>query len=459
MHPFSIAGNDRRTLEADDVAALSELYPEPTLRDHDGHDHRHGDPLRDRRAGARRQRAGDQRREPGDPAHARHRLRRQDRRELHDQRRPARRVRRGRRAAGRRHRASSTAWRCSRRVDTDFTQEYLNKSKEGDCAQDTDPNAQREHPGRRRAGRRPRTSRSRAPSLALVVDVTGSMGPEIGAIKTGLDAMISGAGGRTAAASRRRRSSRSTTTRRSDHVSRDPDGCAASSPGLTTHSTPDCPEGSNAALMTAGRLLGSGGRAVLVTDAESHPTGPSRDGRRRALRVEGRAALRAAVGQLPASRRRRAARARGHRAPPRRRPRARGGGEPRRGAAGRRARRRERRSGRSARRACSPAACSASSPRSSRARPTRTRATRTRWPTSRSRRSLPAVAAVEPARGAAGHDARRRADRVEHGLPRREHGRGRRLGRVGGRGRRPVADAHDRAADGRAGRRRRASAT
>src|SRR6185437_3221398 len=47
--------------------------------------------------------------------------------------------------------------------------------------------------------------------------------------------------------------------------------------GLTTHSTPDCPEGSNAALMTAGRLLGAGGRAILVTDAESHPTGPSRD--------------------------------------------------------------------------------------------------------------------------------------------------------------------------------------
>jgi hypothetical protein len=29
--------------------------------------------------------------------------------------------------------------------------------------------------------------------------------------------------------------------------------------------------------MTAGRLLGSAGRAILVTDADSHPTGPSRE--------------------------------------------------------------------------------------------------------------------------------------------------------------------------------------
>ena len=64
--------------------------PRAELHDHDGHHHRHGDPVRDRRAGARRQRAGDQRRRSDDPAHAPHRLRRQDRRQLHDQRRPAR---------------------------------------------------------------------------------------------------------------------------------------------------------------------------------------------------------------------------------------------------------------------------------------------------------------------------------------------------------------------------------
>ena len=59
-------------------------------------------------------------------------------------------------------------------------------------------------------------------------------------------------------------------------VSRDPARLRQVISEFTTHSTPDCPEGSNAALMTAGRLLGSGGRAILITDANSHPTGPSR---------------------------------------------------------------------------------------------------------------------------------------------------------------------------------------
>ena len=47
--------------------------------------------------------------------------------------------------------------------------------------------------------------------------------------------------------------------------------------GLTTHSTADCPEGSNRALMTAGRQLGRGSHVILATDADSHRTGPSRE--------------------------------------------------------------------------------------------------------------------------------------------------------------------------------------
>ena len=72
---------------------------------HRRHDHRHGDPLRtgDLPVLGANVRAINVAR-PVDPAHARHRLRRQDRRQLHDQRRPARRLLRGRRAAGRRRR-------------------------------------------------------------------------------------------------------------------------------------------------------------------------------------------------------------------------------------------------------------------------------------------------------------------------------------------------------------------
>jgi hypothetical protein len=61
-----------------------------------------------------------------------------------------------------------------------------------------------------------------------------------------------------------------------DVVTRDPDTLRDKIAGLTTTHTTDCPEESNRALLTAGRLLGSGGRAILVTDAESRPTGPSR---------------------------------------------------------------------------------------------------------------------------------------------------------------------------------------
>ena len=176
MHPFSIATNDRQSLEADDEASLSELYPEPQLHDHDGHDHRHGDALRDRRAGARRQRAGDQRRRSVDPAHARDRLRRQDGRELHDQRRPARRLRRRRRAAGGRRRLPRRGSATFTRVDTDFTQEYLNKTKESDCAQDTDPNDKESIPVGA-SGTKTADFKVEGASLALVDRRHGQHGP------------------------------------------------------------------------------------------------------------------------------------------------------------------------------------------------------------------------------------------------------------------------------------------
>jgi len=112
-------------------------------------------------------------------------------------------------------------------------------------------------------------------SLAFVIDVTGSMGPEIGLVKTALNAMVT-----TLENSPLTFPLTSIVTfddaAQVNLTSRDPDQLRDVISSLTTHSTADCPEASNAALMTAGRLLQSGGRAVLVTDAESRPNGPSR---------------------------------------------------------------------------------------------------------------------------------------------------------------------------------------
>jgi carboxypeptidase family protein len=160
------------------------------------------------------------------------------------------------------------------RVDTDFTAEFLDAT-ESDCAQDTDPKAQDSVPVGA-TGTKIADFKVEGASLALVIDVTGSMGPELVAMKVGLDAMISGieaTGGtfpKTAIVTFDDASQLRT-------VSRDPDKLRDVINNLTTHSTADCPEGSNRALMTAGRQLGSGGVAVLVTDADSHRTGPSRE--------------------------------------------------------------------------------------------------------------------------------------------------------------------------------------
>ena len=93
--------------------------------------------------------------------------------------------------------SSSGGWRCTRPGRHGLPQEYFNAS-EDDCAQDTDPNTREEIPVGAGA-ETPADLKSRAPALALVIDVTGSMGPELGGVKTGLETMISAlaGGGRT----------------------------------------------------------------------------------------------------------------------------------------------------------------------------------------------------------------------------------------------------------------------
>jgi hypothetical protein len=273
MFPFSIAGTERRSLEADDRAAISELYPDPSFTTTTG------------TIKGRVTRCGS-----GDPvlgANVR----------AINVANPTIQLTRVTGFDG----ATDGSYTINgvppgtydvvveplagdpdylarlamyTRVDTDFTQEYLNASKEADCAQDIDPNDREDI---QVAGGSPTSANLKVEgaTLALVIDITGSMGPEIGAIKVGLNAIITAAqaapGGLPKTAIVTFDDGATINT-----VSRDPDRLRSVVAGLTTHGTPDCPEGSNRALMTAGRLLGSGGRAILVTDADSHPTGPTR---------------------------------------------------------------------------------------------------------------------------------------------------------------------------------------
>ena len=412
-----------QALEADDRAALSELYPEPSFATSTGTIA--GTVLRCG-TGAAVSGANVRAINVNDPTIQLTRMTGFDGttgRQLRDQGRPAGRLRivveplSG-------DEDFSTAWRRSPASTPTSRRSSSTRPRRATAPRTPTPTTG-EHRRSARAERCPsRSSRSQGASLALVVDVTGSMGPEIGAIKTGLRRHDHGALRPRRAASPRRRSSRSTTRRRSDASAMIPRGCA----GHRRAHHPQharLPGGLQPALMTAGRLLGSGGRALLSPT----PTAirPDRRGRRRgAVRVEGRALPRcspascppapaaAAAGRAPrppcrvdprAVRRRERTPTRRSRPPPRRR-------EP--GADLLRGEPLLRR----------PVQLPARV--KSRARPMRT----TRYANTLANLGISAVRAGgrrgRPGRGAPRHRARRRADRLQHRLPRRERVRRRR---------------------------------
>jgi hypothetical protein len=119
--------------------------------------------------------------------------------------------------------------------------------------------------------------------LAFVVDDTGSMDNEIGGVRDSLSNFIS----ITDTLNRTLRipfptvaivTFKDNVTKRL--VSKDPVRLQAVVDGLFASGGGDCPESSNAALLTAGRLLKQGGIlpgvAMLFTDADSRPDGPDR---------------------------------------------------------------------------------------------------------------------------------------------------------------------------------------
>ncbi len=114
--------------------------------------------------------------------------------------------------------------------------------------------------------------------LALVVDDTGSMSNEIGAVRTSLSAFITIVEGITTRLGTPFPDVAIVTFK--DNVtlrliSDDPARLRAIVNGLTASGGGDCPESSNSALLLAGRLLRNRGVALLITDANSRPDGPT----------------------------------------------------------------------------------------------------------------------------------------------------------------------------------------
>jgi hypothetical protein len=172
-------------------------------------------------------------------------------------------------------------------VEKDFATEYRsNATEEADCTEpipDTPTSVAATSPDERGEGDEFILGSATANvdfkvnpvELAFVIDDTGSMGNEIGAVKqvltneiNALKAVTTKPFPNTAIVSFKD----NVTIRK---ISRDPVVLQTIVNSIFASGGNDCPEWSNEALLTAGRLLRNGGKAMLFTDADSHPTGPT----------------------------------------------------------------------------------------------------------------------------------------------------------------------------------------
>jgi hypothetical protein len=110
--------------------------------------------------------------------------------------------------------------------------------------------------------------------LAFVIDDTGSMDAELAAVRTTLTNTIKrlAASGRPFPTTALLTFKDEVTIRR---FSNNPTVLQAAVDALTVGGGDDCPEFSNDGLLVAGRLMRRGGKAMLFTDADSHPFGVS----------------------------------------------------------------------------------------------------------------------------------------------------------------------------------------
>jgi uncharacterized membrane protein YgcG len=112
--------------------------------------------------------------------------------------------------------------------------------------------------------------------LALVVDDTGSMSSEISAVRDALLGMVTILESLEVSFPKVSIITfKDTVTQRV--VSDDPDVLRGVIEGLRATGGGDCPESSNAGIFEGGQVVKRGGRVIMFTDADSRPDGPSRD--------------------------------------------------------------------------------------------------------------------------------------------------------------------------------------
>lgn len=168
------------------------------------------------------------------------------------------------------------------RQEIKFQTEYYNPPDEDSCTEEL-PDTAVNIPVSAGGVAADKNFKAGGADLAFVVDDTGSMDNEIGGVRNSLSNFISitdslnrtlGIPFPTVAIV----TFKDTVTKRL--VSKDPARLQTVVNGLIATGGGDCPESSNAALLTAGRLLKQGGIlpgvAMLFTDADSRPDGPDR---------------------------------------------------------------------------------------------------------------------------------------------------------------------------------------
>ncbi|MFN7919338.1 MAG: hypothetical protein U0Q16_04530 [Bryobacteraceae bacterium] len=166
------------------------------------------------------------------------------------------------------------------RADADFDFEYLSPSAvELACSEELPESAAniQNVAGTNGATQIGNDFRVGAPDLAFVVDDTGSMSEEIAAVRNILNNTITALQNATPA---RPFPLTAIVTFKDDVtkriVSNNPTNLRTVVNALFASGGNDCPESSNAALLVAGRMLRNNGVAMLFTDADSRPDGPSR---------------------------------------------------------------------------------------------------------------------------------------------------------------------------------------
>jgi hypothetical protein len=279
MHPFSVGGTARRTLEPDDVAALSELYPEPGFATSTG------------TIEGTVKRCGNEDGVTGANVRAVNTSNsgiQLSRFTGFDGSSDGRFVIRGLPAGSYKlivepmgandFNIASRFGAPPTRQEMDFETEYHNPPQEDECGEelpDTPTNIA-VGAGGAAGGKNFRVSGAR---LAFVVDDTGSMGNEIDAVRTVLSRFVSVLDNlnrtvgtpfpTTTIVTFKDDVTRRVTSNNAARLQQVINSLGASGGG-------DCPEAANAALLTAGRLLRNGGVVMLFTDANSRPNGPAR---------------------------------------------------------------------------------------------------------------------------------------------------------------------------------------